>query len=128
MLDLFIEQDEYLSENRGSYAEKNAARTPFFSQFDLRFSQSFGIKSGRKTNCLEISLDIFNFANLLNAEWGLVYDTPFADRLINFVGYEADGTTPQFTFTDVRIGEERFQINDLTSRWRGRFGVRYTFN
>ncbi|MEO0725968.1 MAG: carboxypeptidase regulatory-like domain-containing protein [Bacteroidota bacterium] len=128
LLDLFIEQDEYLSENRGSYAEKNAARTPFFSQFDLRFSQSFGIKSGRKTNCLEISLDIFNFANLLNAEWGLVYDNPFADRLINFVGYEADGTTPQFTFTDVRIGEERFQINDLTSRWRGRFGVRYTFN
>lgn len=127
-LNTFIEQDDYLSENRGGYAEKNGARAPFVSQFDLRLAQSFGIKSGTKTNRLEVSLDIFNFANLLNSDWGAIYSNPFDYRLINFEGYEADGTTPQFTFDDDRLGDDRFNISDRISRWRGRLGIRYTFN
>ncbi|WP_026211617.1 TonB-dependent receptor [Lewinella cohaerens] len=127
-LNTFIEQDDYLSENRGGYAEKNGARTPFFSQFDLRIAQSFGVKTGTKTNKLEISLDIFNFANLLNSDWGVIYTNPFDYQLINFEGYEADGTTPQFSFDDERLGDDRFNIFDRGSRWRGRIGIRYTFN
>jgi len=124
----FIEQDEYLSENRGSYAERNGARTPFFSQFDVRLAQSFGVKTGSKTNRLEVSLDIFNFANLLNSDWGAIYNNPFDYRIINFEGFAADGTTPQFTFTEDNLGDERFNISDRISRWRMRLGVRYTFN
>lgn len=127
-LNTFIEEDDYLSENRGGYAEKNGARAPFISQFDLRLSQSFGIKSGTKTNRLEVSLDIFNFANLLNSEWGTIYSNPFDYQLINFEGYAADGTTPEFTFDDERLGDDRFNIFDRGSRWRGRLGIRYTFN
>lgn len=127
-LNEFIEQDDYLSENRGGYAEKNGARAPFISQFDVRIAQSFGIKTGSTTNKLEISLDIFNFANLLNSEWGTIYSNPFDYQLINFEGYAADGTTPQFTFDDERRGNERFNIFDRGSRWRGRLGIRYTFN
>lgn len=127
-LNEFIEQDDYLSENRGGYAEKNGARTPFISQFDVRIAQSFGVKTGTKTNKLEISLDIFNFANLLNSDWGVIYSNPFDYQLINFRGYEADGTTPRFTFDDERRGNDRFNIFDRGSRWRGRIGIRYTFN
>ncbi|MEL7222306.1 MAG: TonB-dependent receptor, partial [Bacteroidota bacterium] len=98
-LDEFIEQDDYLSENRGSYAEKNGARAPWISQFDLRFAQSFGLKTGGKTNRLEVSLDIFNFANLLSASAGTIYTNPFSYGLINFAGYQADAngelTVPQ---------------------------------
>ena len=127
-LETFIEADEYLSANRGSYAAKNGARAPMISQLDVRIAQSFVIKTGGKANRFEVSFDVFNFANLLNPEWGVVYNNPFAYPLINFVGYESDGTTPRFTFTDSRLGDERFSIDDRLSRWRGRLGIRYIFN
>jgi hypothetical protein len=127
-LNEFIEQDDYLSENRGSYAERNGSRTPFFSQFDVRLAQSFGVKSGTKTNRLEVSLDIFNFANLISSSAGAIYSNPFDYRIINFEGFAADGTTPQFTFTEEERGDERFNISDRPSRWRMRLGLRYTFN
>jgi hypothetical protein len=127
-LNTFIEQDDYLSENRGSYAERNGARTPFFSQFDVRLAQSFGVKTGTKTNRLEVSLDIFNFANLIDPSAGAIFSNPFDYRLINFEGFAADGTTPQFSFTNDDLGDERFNISDRPSRWRMRLGLRYTFN
>lgn len=123
-LNRFIEDDNYLSNNRGGYAEKNGSRTPFTSQFDLRIAQDLGFKNQR----LQLSLDIFNFANLLNKNWGVVYNNPFDYQLIDFEGYEADGTTPQFTFDDDRLGDERFNIQSTLSRWRGRLGIRYIFN
>lgn len=126
-LNTFIEEDDYLSENRGSYAEKNASRTPWETQIDLRILQDFSVNAGGKNHTLQFSFDIFNFTNLLNSEWGVIYRNPFDYRLINLEGYEADGTTPQFTFSEDRLGDDRFDINDLFSRWRMRVGVRYIF-
>ena len=87
-------------------------------------TQEFKLKKNR----LQITFDIFNFANLLNSEWGAQYSNPFDYRLINFEGYAADGTTPQFTFDDDRLGDDRFGIQNINSRWRARLGVRYIFN
>lgn len=127
-LNTFIEEDDYLSANRGSYAEKNGARTPWISQIDIRLAQSFAVKSGPKTNRLEVSLDIFNFANLLNSSAGVIYSKPFGYQVIDFEGYDADGTTPLFSFDEDQSGNDRFDIFDRGSRWRMRLGVRYTFN
>lgn len=126
-LDQFISDDDYLSDNRGSYAEKNSNRTPFETQIDLRILQDFAMNAGGKNHTLQFSFDIFNFTNLLNKDWGVVYNNPFAYELLNFEGYAADGTTPQFTFTEDRMDDERFDINNFLSRWRMRFGVRYIF-
>lgn len=123
-LNTFIEEDAYLSSNRGGYAEKNGSRSPFSSQFDLKILQDLGIP-GHK---LQLSLDIFNVANLLNKNWGVQYSNPFDYRLIDFEGYAADGTTPLFSFDDERLGLERFNISNTVSRWRMRVGVRYIFN
>ncbi|MEO1257562.1 MAG: TonB-dependent receptor [Bacteroidota bacterium] len=127
-LDQFIEDDDYLSENRGSYAEKNASRTPWETQIDFRLLQDFSVKAGGKNHTLQFSVDVFNFTNLLNSEWGVVYNNPFAFELLNFEGYDADGTTPLFTFTEDRLGDDRFDINNFGSRWRMRLGLRYIFN
>lgn len=126
-LDKFISEDDYLSENRGSYAEQNRSRTPFESQIDLRILQDFSMDLGGKNHTLQLSFDIFNFTNLLNKDWGVVYNNPFAYQLLDFEGYAADGTTPLFSFDDDRLGKDRFDINDFSSRWRMRFGVRYIF-
>ncbi len=131
-LNAVIEDDPALRENRGGYARKNSARAPFTSIFDLAVRQDFGIKTGNNINKLQLSLDIFNFANMLNKDWGTVYSIPgdFNNYFFyQFEGYEADGTTPRFTFRDgAETGEDRFNIAGTASRWRMRLGLRYIFN
>ena len=122
-LDNFISQDSYLSKNRGSYALKNGGRTPFESQFDFKLMQDFGV-NGHK---FQLSFDIFNLANFVNNDWGVIYNNPFAFEVLDFEGYAADGTTPTFSFTEDRLGNDRFGINGTLSRWRMRLGLRYIF-
>ncbi|MGQ0712572.1 MAG: TonB-dependent receptor [Gemmatimonadaceae bacterium] len=138
----FIAGDEYLSGRRGGYAERNAARTPFEHVVDLKLAQEiFGRVAGRRHG-LEVTLDIFNFTNLLNNEWGLRYDPGF--RTVDLLRFErfvsATDLTPQYTFRfpsfsggeGVRNMEEfwRDEILDFGSygsRWLMQLGLRYTF-
>jgi len=48
-LNTFIEDDKYLSKNRGSYAEKNGAWAPFTTTFDLSIRQDLGISIQLRT-------------------------------------------------------------------------------
>lgn len=130
-LNALIEDDPSLKDSRGGYAEKNGARAPFTSVFDLAIRQDLGAVLGGNAHRLQLSLDIFNFANLLNNKWGVAYSIPgdFNNYfLYQFEGYEADGTTPKFTYRDSDLGNDRFDILGTASRWRMRFGVRYLFN
>lgn len=123
-LDQFISGDDHLSERRGQYAEKNGARSPWSTQIDVRVTQEFKVGKNR----LQLTVDIFNFANLLNSDWGVQYFNPFNFNVINFEGYADDGTTPQFTFDEDRLGDNRFAISNRGSRYQARIGVRYIFN
>ena len=130
-LNALIEDDPYLSSRRGSYAEKNGAWAPFAGIFDLAVRQDFGLQLGGQLHRFQVSLDISNVANLINSEWGVVYNVPgdFNNYyLYQFEGYAADGTTPQFTYRGSETGRDRFDINGFNSRWRMRMGIRYLFN
>ena len=138
-LDRFIENDAYLSERRGQYAERNMSRTPFESVFDLKIQQEIFVKepNGRQ-HTLQVSLDIFNFSNLLNKKWGARYIIGDSDdennnnyRLLQFEGFEyEDGAftnRPVFSFeTPERIADlEQSGIN--SARWSAQLGLRYIF-
>ncbi|MCK5839755.1 MAG: TonB-dependent receptor, partial [Bacteroidales bacterium] len=82
-LDAFIEGDDYLKNNRGGYAERNAATLPFQSMFDFKLIQDFYITAGKNKHTLQVTFDIFNVANMLNKEWGARrYVTNTAYKLI----------------------------------------------
>lgn len=73
-LDAFIENDPYLkTRRRGQYTERNGAITPWENQIDVRITQDFGKNIGNKKHGLQLTVDIFNFFNLLNNEWGRQY-------------------------------------------------------
>ncbi|PID93482.1 MAG: hypothetical protein CSA95_07360 [Bacteroidetes bacterium] len=131
-LNSFIESDSYLAENRGKYAERNGARAPFTHILDFRFVQDFYIKAGGKKHDLQLTLDIFNFTNLLNKNWGRRYYVAYNSyRLVDFEGMDADGTTPTFQYTGPESRDDIFNIDDSglsSSRWQGQIGVRYIFN
>jgi hypothetical protein len=137
-LNAFIESDDYLSSNRGSYAEKNSNFMPFTSYLDLSVKQDFGITVNGRTHTLQISADIFNFANLLNSEWGVRYTVPGSDfnnyQLYTFERLVADPnngdkvTKPTFTYRGgAESGKNSLDILNGSSRWELRIGARYFF-
>jgi len=131
-LNSYIESDEYLSANRGGYAEKNSNWMPYVSFLDLAIRQDAGLKLGNKMHKLQFSVDVFNLANLLNPEWGTRYSVigDFNNfDFLTFEGYEADKKTPRYTYRGTAANDANaYNINDFSSRWRMRFGVRYIFN
>ena len=130
-LNRFIAGNKYLNSRRGQFAEVNASRAPFTHIFDLRFMQEFSIKAGENKNTLQFTADIYNFGNLLNNKWGRRYFVPFNFELLNFEGFQADGTTPEFTFDGVVNNDpaaNRIDDSGLTSsRWQMQLGLRYIF-
>lgn len=131
-LNAMIESDPGLRDRRGDYVEKNGSFAPFNHIFDLALRQDIGTDLGGDLHRVQFSLDIFNLANLLNKDWGAYYVTPGSDfnnfQLLQFEGYESDGTTPRYTYRLSATGKDAFNILGNTSRWRMRLGVRYILN
>lgn len=59
---------DYITKYSGQIAQRNGGVNDFFGIVDLRISKKFKLY---KTHNLEVSGDIFNFANLLNKKWGV---------------------------------------------------------
>lgn len=130
LLDAFIEDDDYLRDNRGQYAEKNSNRLPFESLLDMKIIQDFAVNVGDTRHGFQFTADIFNVGNLLNSEWGTTWGTndSFAyQQILNFEGFNAAGSTT-YTFDDTELGNDRFTPLDIPSRWRAQLGFRYLFN
>jgi hypothetical protein len=128
-LNEFIEGDEYLSAHRGEYAERNAARSPFQHQFDVRILQDVKVNIGETTNKFQVSFDFINIANLINNEWGhKVFASNQQNTLVNYVNTTSG--TPNFTYTGASLAADggAYSISDFSSRWRMQIGVRYIFN
>ncbi|RRO19763.1 TonB-dependent receptor [Flavobacteriaceae bacterium 14752] len=121
----FIEQDDYLSENRGEFFERYGAKAPWRSTVDVKILQDYNFKiSQNKTNTIQFSLDILNFGNLLNSDWGII-EEPFNQQPI---GVTVDPNTLEPTYTFNPDNQETFVTNsNLLSRWRMQFGLRYIF-
>jgi Carboxypeptidase regulatory-like domain/TonB-dependent Receptor Plug Domain len=128
-LNSFIMRDDYLQSHRGEYAARNAARTPWESRFDMRLMHEFMIKTGKYDHSLQLTMDIENFANLLDQDFGRDYFVNANTfNLVRFEGFEggsANTGRPVYSFDN--LAQSAWQINNLTSVWRMQFGVRYTF-
>ncbi len=138
----FISNDSYLSTRRGQYTERNAARTPWNNQADVRFMleaklgnllpNAAGVTAAAHT--LQISFDIINFGNFVNSSWGRQYFVPntfnstagFGLNQVGFVG-PAGSQSATFNFTAPATGFTPYSIDQLASRWQGQLGLRYSF-
>jgi hypothetical protein len=73
----YIQSDPYLSSHRGQYAERNGFYSPLVNRVDLSIMQELFHKLGGARHSGQIRLDITNFGNLLNHNWGV------SQRLVN---------------------------------------------
>jgi hypothetical protein len=127
-LNAFIMNDPYLNSHRGEYAKRNAARTPWESRFDVRLMHEFFKEFGKHKHTIQLTLDIENFANLLNQDNGRDFFVQNnAYNLLSLQGFEGASNTgrPIYTFDNSR--SEAWQVSNALSIWRMQFGVRYIF-
>ena len=136
-LDAFINSSDYLRDRRGQYAERNGARAPWSNVVDLKLLQDVYLKSGDDRHTLQFSLDIFNFTNLLNKDWGKRYfvagasASPVRTVVAGNPGNPTVDNVAAFTFDPSLTLEDFEQIDDFgiaSSRWQIQLGVRYIFN
>jgi hypothetical protein len=69
--DAYIEQDDYLSKNRGRYAERGGVFLPMVRRMDLSISQDVFTNIAGRRHRFQIRADFLNFGNLLNSDWGV---------------------------------------------------------
>ena len=58
---------DYIRKSFGKVAERNGGVNGFYGTLDLRLAKKFNLY---KKHSLELSVDVFNVANLLNKDWG----------------------------------------------------------
>ncbi len=123
--DSFIEQDDYLKNNRGKIAERFGAVNPWYNNLDLKIIQDLSFNVGSRKQTVQLNLDILNVGNLLNSDWGIrKVANPAATSPLSLVDFNENGD-PVFQFT----GPPETFIEDpsLFSRWQVQFGVKYMF-
>jgi hypothetical protein len=88
--DAYINADKYLSQHRGQYAQRGATFLPMFWRDDMNISQDFLFNAGGKRHGFQLRLDMLNFSNLLNHNWGvsqhLVSNSPLTNPAVDAQG------------------------------------------
>lgn len=84
----------YLRRNLGRIAQRNAIYNPWQQRLDLRIAKRIGTARGQAA---ELTIDIFNFANLLNSQWGSVQTLGGSQSLLNVTGF--DQATRRYRYT-----------------------------
>lgn len=127
-LDAFIQNNDYLSQNRGKISERNGAAAPWRDYLDLHISQEIPDLWG--LGAFQVTLDIQNLLNLLNPSWGQVYDVSTDTYNIvtfqGFITYNGKKNTPVYSFSKP-ANNLPWSYSDLASRWQMQLGVRYSF-
>lgn len=118
----FVDQDSYLKNHKGEYAEAYAARAPWVHRFDLRITEDFSFKAGKTEHHFQLSLDFMNIGNMINSKWGVMKNASSSNgcRILKYEGMD-DNKTPIFSMYKIN-GEyptETYSYNRIyTECWK----------
>ncbi|MBP2831300.1 TonB-dependent receptor [Aquimarina sp. U1-2] len=127
-LNSYIENNDYLRERRGQYAERNGERGPWNHIFDFRFVQDFSINVGGNKHGLQLTADVLNFGNFLNKDWGVRKFTRDEVQIIDVINVNNGVPSFQVNQRNIDNVEEIDDENNQSSRWQMQIGLRYLFN
>ncbi|MFL9582445.1 TonB-dependent receptor [Stenotrophomonas sp. AB1(2024)] len=125
----WLANNPQLAKYAGSHAPANQFRTGWINTFDLRISQELpGFMKGHKS---EIWLDVQNIGNMINKDWGNIYDYGFfADARVATLQGIKDG---KYVYNFRGADEPAVANNDAdgfdvgVSQWSVQLGFRYQF-
>ena len=121
----YINQDDYLKNHKGEYAERGGAVMPWHHQLDFKFNQNFYLNVAGQKNTLQFGVDIKNLANLLNSSWGL-YKTV---NNMSLLKYDATKNAYQFQKNGKDVLSKTYtNYTSFNSTYSIQFSIRYIFN
>jgi hypothetical protein len=125
-LESFINGSPCLREQRGRIMERNSCRNPWQNTVNVALRQSLPAISGQS---VQLELQVFNFLNLLNNEWGR---QQFAggNSNVNLLTHASQTTDAQgqsqgvFQFSPTT---QKYNALNLASFYQIQLGARYSF-
>lgn len=144
-LESYINSNKCLKDQAGTIMQRNSCAEPFHHLWNFSVRQRLGSLFGSWGNLrdswanrVQIQWDVFNLANLINADWGRYASSGFGSiNLLSYSSKEAgsmivkDGLGP-----DGKGARARYTFNpttkftsstNATSNYRMQLGVRYSF-
>jgi hypothetical protein len=125
----YINNDPYLSAHRGEYAQRNAVFLPRITRMDLSLVQDvFKTLHGARHGG-QIRLDITNFGNLLNSDWGVSQRIRQNQILTNAAVDAAGKLTYRMALQNGDLFTQPYQTNaGIADVYVMMLSFRYTFN
>ncbi|MBC8156455.1 MAG: carboxypeptidase regulatory-like domain-containing protein [Bacteroidetes bacterium] len=119
---------DYITTYSGRLAERNGGINGFYGIFDIRASKRFRVL---RTRFADVSVDIFNFANMLNKTWGV--NESLGSQALYALGIPRTATTaaiPNFDPTNQRFNyrvNNAGAVNPLNDPFQVQLGLRFGF-
>lgn len=133
----YVERNEYLSENKGQYAERFGHLRPWLHRFDAKVLQDIFTSFGTaRTYTLQLSLDFLNVGNFLNDKWGTYIYNPLASfdnvRPLTVVTRGTNTTEPVYRLNATSVDDFNTKTTlsksiSTSSTWGCLLGVRLIF-
>ena len=133
-LDRFIESTKCLREQRGKIMTRNSCVAPWSNLVNLSLRQSLPTMRAQRVT---VGLDIFNFLNLLNKNWGeqRLTDQIGSVTLLTYAGkvQNPTGSAPSTFSTGAQnifrydVNQFRYNANRLESNYQMQLWGRYSF-
>ncbi|HVY74689.1 MAG TPA: carboxypeptidase regulatory-like domain-containing protein [Puia sp.] len=128
----YMNSTKYLKDHIGKNTERNGDRLPWESHFDLKLEEGIAFY---KQHTLSITVNIFNFSNLLSNKWGHSYYLANQEaqpiNVDHFVDNGNGTVTPYYYFNPTyglnKYTNKPWGYNDFMSRWNMQLGLRYSF-
>jgi hypothetical protein len=129
-LERFITSTDCLTRQRGKLMTRNSCRSPWTNTVNVSLRQALPAIRGQS---ISVQLDVFNFLNLLNRDWGQQPLPPLGGGsvpLLTHVGQTsgglagASGSQGVFTFDPAM---EKYDRRHVGSAYQMQLGVRYGF-
>jgi hypothetical protein len=120
--------------HKGQYAERNGAQAPWRNQVDIKLLQDLFINVGKTKNTIQLTLDIFNFGNLIDPNWGKVKTVNASSVLVPTnptLLVPGGAVMPTFRLATDRNNPviDTFRDNvSVASTYYMQMGIRYIFN
>jgi hypothetical protein len=119
----YIQQDDYLKDRTGKYAERGGAKMPWHHQIDFKFAQDIQLNVGKTKHTLQLGVDILNLPNFLCKNWGL-YKQVSETALLSY-------NKGKYTYNTVNGERHLKTYQDMlsaTTTYQVMFTIRYLFN
>lgn len=133
----YVNNNEYLKDHKGSYAERYGHLQPWLHRFDAKILQDVFTNIGADHRyTLQISFDLLNLGNFINDKWGAYWFNPLASyenvRPLNVISRGTATSAPTYNLNATSIDDFSKKTTltksvNTSSTWGALLGIRLIF-